>query len=418
MSYGWMRALRLPVCALVGLVACTPESHTEPAEPSAGAERLLIEEANLGPQAQKLLANLKSDPYVYFRFINRPWARATCAALAADLAALPHVHLHGDAHVSQYAYTRTDHGLDDLDDSISGPAALDIVRFLGSVALTTRARGWTEQRDNLFDEFFRGYRAALTDREYVPPLPSYVSRMREALARGPGHLEFLAWAESLMEPVQEMDDQGIEEGRRRLAELIASQRPKLPPFFLEPKRIGWLRMGVGSALTPKLLLRCEGFTRADEDDFLLEARELSDLRRVECVDTSESARAARIIQGYGRLGRIRHDIVVVVPGPPDPSPGAREWWARSWEASYREILLHEIASAQELAEIVHDSAAQLAAGHAWTPDNEPGVALRGRKLKWLDHAEPGMRALVVQMAEDLVEAWEIFRRPTPVRGSN
>lgn len=418
MSLGWMRALGPSAGVLLGLLACTTESDEKPAGPSAGAARLLIETASLGPQAHKLLPNLKSDPYVYFRFINRPWARATCAALGTDLATLPPVHLHGDAHVSQYAYTRTDHGLDDLDDSITGPAALDIVRFLGSVELATRARGWTDERDVLFNEFFRGYRAALRDRGYVPPLPSYVSRMREALAGVPDHLEFLTWAESLMEPVEEMDDQGIEEGRRRLADLIASQQPKLPPFFLEPKRIGWLRMGVGSALTPKLLLRCEGFTRADGDDFLLEARELSDLRRVECVDTSQSDRAARIIQGYGRLGRIRHDIVVVVPNPPDPDPGAREWWARSWEASYRELQLDDLASPRELAEVVHDAAAQLGSGHAWTPDDDPGEALRDRELEWLDHSEPRMRAVAVQMAEDLVEAWNVFRGSAPVRRSN
>jgi hypothetical protein len=412
-----MRALGLSACALSGLIACTPRADDEGAGPSAGATRLLIGEADLGAQAQKLLANLKSDPYVYFRFINRPWARATCDALGAELATLPDVHLHGDAHVSQYAYTRTDHGLDDLDDTISGPAALDIVRFLGSVGLTTRARGWTSEREGLFDEFFRGYRAALMNRGYQPPVPAYVSRMREGLA-GASHLAFLEWAESLMEPVEEVDDQSIEEGRRRLAELIGTQRPELPSFFLEPKRIGWLRVGVGSALTPKLLLRTEGRTRAGEDDFLLETRELSDLRQVSCIDSSESERAARILQGYGRLGRIRHEIVVVVPNPPEPPPGAREWWARSWEASYRELQLDQLASPRELAEVVHDAAAQLGNGHAWTPEGDPGDTLRGRKLEWLERTEPRMRATALRLTEDLLEAWEIFRRPPPEPGSN
>jgi hypothetical protein len=403
---------------VVGLAACSQDPGRVPTGPPAGAARLLIKKGDLGPQAQKLLPNLKSDPYVYFRFVNRPWARATCDALGAELSALPDVHLHGDAHVSQYAYTLTSHGLDDLDDTINGPATLDIVRFLGSVELATRARGWTGERESLFDEFFRGYRAALGDRGYQPPLPSYVSRMREAFPDGPSHVEFLAWAESLMEPVEEVDDRGIEEGRQRLAELIGTERPKLPSFFLEPKRIGWLRMGVGSALTPKLLLRTEGPTRADEDDFLLEARELSDLRQVACVDSSESERAARILQGYGRLGRIRHEIVVVVPNPPEPAPGSREWWARSWEASYRELQLDQLASPRELAEVVHDAAAQLGNGHAWTPEGDPGEALRGRKLEWLERAEPRMRGVARQLVEDLLEAWEVFRVSMPERGSN
>jgi len=409
-----MRAFGPPLCALVWFIACSPRAAEVPAGSSPGAARLLIEEADLGPQAQKLLEHLKSDPYVYFRFINRHWARATCTALGSDLDALPDVHLHGDAHVSQYAYTLTDHGLDDLDDSISGPAALDIVRFLGSVELAARAREWADRRESLLDEFFRGYRAALVDRDYEPPVPSYVWRMRDRLMGQPsGDVEFLAWAESLMEPVEKVDDQGIEEGRRRLAELVASQRPELPPFFLEPKRIGWLRMGVGSALTPKLLLRCEGLTRADEDDFLLEARELSNLDQVSCVDSAQSGQAARILEGYGRIGRIRHEIIVVVPGPPDPDPNSREWWARSWEPSYRELRLDDLASPEELAEIVHDAAAQLGNGHAWTPEDDPGEAQQARKLEWLGRMEPRMRAVALELTDDLVEAWEAFRAPQP-----
>ena len=123
-----------------------------------------------------------------------------------------------------------------------------------------------------------------------------------------------------LQPVAEVDDQGIEEGRLRLADLMARERPDLPSFYLEPKKIGWLRMGVGSALTPKLLLRTEGRTRAEEDDFLLEARELSDLSQISCVDTATAHRAVRVLQGYGRMGRIKHEIVVVVPAPAPPVP--------------------------------------------------------------------------------------------------
>jgi hypothetical protein len=408
-----LRALGLLACTSAGLAACAPDAAEEPTRLSSGAARLLIEEADLGPQAQKLLANLRSDPYVYFRFINRPWARATCKALGPVLATWPHVHLHGDAHVGQYAYTRTENGLDDLDDSISGPAGLDIVRFLGSVDLATRARGWTEDRGDVADEFFRGYRAALMNPDYRPPVPSYVSRARERLAAMPvSQEEFLRWAGSLVHPIEDEDAASIEEGRRRLVDLIKEERPELPEFFLEPKRVGWLRMGVGSALTPKLLLRCEGRTRADEDDFLLEARELSDLSEVSCVDTSESARALRIIEGYGRMGRISHDTVVVVPNALEPAAGAREWWARSWEPSYRELQLDELESPRELAEVVHDAAAQLAHGHAWAPKGHTGETQRARKRVWLDRAEPRLRALALQTTADLLEAWEVFSSRT------
>lgn len=403
--------------ALAGLVACTPTPPAPKGEPppSAGVARLLITEEELGPQAQKLIGNLRADPYVYFRFINRPWARAACEVLGPELDAMPQVRLHGDAHVNQYAFTRTDFGLDDLDDTIDGPAGLDIVRFLGSIVLTSRARGWEDSREMLFDEFFQGYREGAVGPAARPAEPSYVTRMRESLlAEELEQDEWLRWAESLMQPVDASEDEGIEEGRRRLADLIASLRPDLPPYFLELKKIGWLRMGVGSALTPKLLLRTEGYSRSPEDDVLLEARELSDLSQVPCVDMETSARAFRIVEGYGRLGRIRHDIVVVVPGPPDPDPDAKEWWARSWEPSYREIRLDALESPEELAEVVRDAGFQLGAGHA--SDSDGSVDPRP-DLSWLDRSEVRMRRVAVEMTNDMVEAWQRFQGPllTPAR---
>jgi hypothetical protein len=412
-----LRLCGLLAGALLGLTACSSPHHdTRPQELSPGASRLLVSEEELGPQAHKLLFSLKSDPFVYFRFINRPWSRAVCEALAEWKDEEPHVHLHGDAHVGQYAYTRSEHGLDDLDDSISGPAALDVVRFLGSVDLAARARGWLDRRERLLDEFFRAYRLALADPDYEPPVPSYVVRMRAALPEDPGRAEFLRWAESLMRPLEEVDERQIEAGYRRLVELIRRQRPDLPSFYLEPREAGWLKMGVGSALTPKLLFRCEGPTRAPEDDVLLEARELSDLSAVSCIDPSQSEEAARIIEGYGRMGRISHDIVVVMPEPPEPGPDDREWWARSWEPSYRELQLDELASFDELAEVIHDAAAQLGRGHAWAPEDARGKPLRLRQARWLDRWERPLRALTRDMAEDLLEAWTAFRTREGARG--
>jgi hypothetical protein len=399
------------VCLLASVLACAPSPPEEtPPSLSPGASRLLIQEDQLGVEAQRLLVNLRADPYVYFRFINRPWARAVCEALSPELAEMPQVRLHGDAHVSQYAFTRTDHGLDDLDDTIDGPAALDIVRFLGSIDLATRARGWTAERDALFDQFLRGYRAGAKSPDDRPSVPSYVVRMREGLpAEELGQAEFLRWAESLMQPIDAADEGGIEEGRRRLAELIAELRPDLPTFYLELKRAGWLRMGVGSALTPKLLLRTEGTSRAPEDDVLLEARELSDLSGVPCVDADTPVGAIRILEGYGRMGRIRHDIVVVVPSAPDATPAVREWWARSWEPSYRELRLDELESPGELGEVVRDAGFQLGAGHSRAPEDRAPGPPPNPQLDWLDRSEGRMRWVATQMTEDLLEAWEAFR---------
>ena len=81
------------------------------------------------------------------------------------------VRLHGDAHVGQFAVTRDAWGLADFDDSAHGPEFIDVVRFLGSIDLATRQRGWARDRDALWDRFFAGYRAGLTDPNYRPSQP-------------------------------------------------------------------------------------------------------------------------------------------------------------------------------------------------------------------------------------------------------
>ena len=52
---------------------------------------------------------------------------------------------------------RTDRGswgLDDFDDPTRGPAFVEVVRFLGSLDLASRQRGWSRARDRLWNRFF------------------------------------------------------------------------------------------------------------------------------------------------------------------------------------------------------------------------------------------------------------------------
>src|SRR5262245_53007496 len=120
-------------------------------EAAAGAGPLRPEPASLDRATPQLIERLRADPYVYFRFVNRSWSARMCDAFAGDLRATPIVRLHGDAHLEQFTLTKDAWGLDDFDDSARGPAAIDIVRFLGSIDLLTRQRSWTKARDPLFD---------------------------------------------------------------------------------------------------------------------------------------------------------------------------------------------------------------------------------------------------------------------------
>ena len=117
----------------------------------------------------------------------------------ADVPDAPIVRLHGDAHVEQFAFTKDAWGLDDFDDSARGPTFVDSVRFLGSIELAARQRGWAKERDPLWDRFFAGYRSGLTNADQRPPEPGLVRELRgRAPATRPA---YLAWGVKQMRPM-------------------------------------------------------------------------------------------------------------------------------------------------------------------------------------------------------------------------
>jgi hypothetical protein len=129
MSRHWIcPAIRLLAAISLVLVAASTSAQIRP-EPDA---------INLAPRA--VIDRLRADPIAYFRFVNRPWIARVCEVFADDIRDLPIVRLHGDAHVEQFTVTAEAWGLDDFDDSVEGPAVVDIVRFLGSVDLVARQR--------------------------------------------------------------------------------------------------------------------------------------------------------------------------------------------------------------------------------------------------------------------------------------
>src|SRR5688572_32998022 len=138
---GRVSALRFTCVFAVIAVALMGTAH--------GAGPLRAEPESLERAAPELIERLRADPYNYFRFVNRPWITRVCDDLASDLRDLPIVRLHGDAHVEQFAMAQDAWGLDDFDDSAQGPAAIDIVRFLGSIDLVARRRSWEKDRDRL-----------------------------------------------------------------------------------------------------------------------------------------------------------------------------------------------------------------------------------------------------------------------------
>ena len=347
----------------------------------------------------ELIDRLRADPFTYFRFINRAWTARVCQAFA-DVTDSPTVRLHGDAHVEQFALTKDAWGLDDFDDSTRGPGFVDIVRFLGSIDLATRQRGWTRDRDALWDRFFEGYRRGLSDPDFRPPEPDIVRQLRgQAPVTRVAHL---AWGESQMQPMAEPSFKAVVQGMETLERLFRHERPDLAPGYFAVVRAGWLRIGVGSAVARKVLIRVQGPTADPEDDALIEAKEVASLDGLPCLEDSTTPQAVRVIDGTRQLARLKHDILAVgptmlIPAAADRAEHWLDWWVSSWEPSYREIHLGDLRSVKDLAEITYESGVQLGAGKL--------SSVRKQELSSVVRLESRLRKEASTMIEELLAGW-------------
>jgi uncharacterized protein DUF2252 len=352
----------------------------------------------------ELVDRLRADAFTYFRFVNRSWAARVCDAFR-DVSDLPFVRLHGDAHVEQYALTDDAWGLTDFDDSARGPEFIDIVRFLGSIDLATRQRGWTSDRDALWDRFFAGYRAGLANPAYRPPEPDIVRALRGPERRN--RAAFLSWGESQMEPMPAAASKSVVENMEAFERFIRLERPDLGSGYFAVKRAGWLRIGVGSTALRKVLIRVQGPTNEDDDDELVEAKEVANLDGVSCLAESTTAPALRVVDATRQLGRMKHDILaigptVLIPAAADRAEHWRNWWVSNWEASYREVRIDDVRSVEDLGDIVYDSGVQLGAG---APTD---VSARNQAASAVMRLEGRMRRETSTIVEELLAGWREF----------
>jgi hypothetical protein len=354
----------------------------------------------LARASPELLDRLHTDAFAYFRFVNRPWTERVCRAFA-DVRGLPTVRLHGDAHIEQFAVTKDAWGLDDFDDSARGPEFVDIVRFLGSIDLATRQRGWTHDRDALWDRFFEGYRRGLSDPDYRPTEPDIVRELR--LQAPVTRVDYLTWGEHQMQPMDEARLKIVVATVQGLDRLVRRDRPTLPPGYFVVVRAGWLHMGIGSAAIRKVLIRVQGPTTDPDDDVLLEGKEVSSLDGVPCLEGPTTPPAIRVIDGTRQLGRLKHDILAVgptmlIPAAADRAEHWLDWWISSWEPSYREVRVSDLRSVKDLADIAFDSGVQLGAGKLASIRNQvlaSDVRL-GRRL----------RKETAAIVEELLAGWQ------------
>ena len=366
-----------------------------------------ISDEVLATATPEVLERVRANPYNYFRLVNREWTTRVCEMLAADLPGQPVVQLHGDAHVEQFAYMRDAWGLDDFDDATRGPAPVDIVRFLGSIDLVARERGWSHDRDRTFDRFFDGYRKGVSDPAYQPPEPAVVRRHKAATP--PTSREaFLASSEELMRPIREARLKGAVASMRAFGEIVRREHPDIPDGYFRVVRAGALEMGIGSAALPKLLIRLAGPSDDPADDVLLEAKAVRPRGSDTCLEQPASTPTPtfRIVQGSKQVGRLKHAILVAGPDQAIAEMAVEgkhlsDWWIRSWDPTYHEIALDDLQSVADLADLAYDAGVQLGAG-AVAAEN---ATLRRQLAASIDQAEPRLRRDAEQLVDELLRGW-------------
>jgi uncharacterized protein (DUF2252 family) len=360
----------------------------------------------------ELIELLRADAFAYFRFVNRPWIARVCQVFGKEVRSLPVVRLHGDAHVEQFAVTSDAWGIDDFDDSARGPAVVDIVRFLGSVDLAARQRSWERDRDTLFDRFVEGYKRGLTQPDYLPPAPDLVRRLRADTPATRASL--LVSGDKKMQPLTDAQMKAVVAAVQAFAQAIVRERSELAPEYFRIERAGWRQSGIGSGVTPKIMVRVQGPSIDPADDELLELKKIDDLSRLECLTIPTVQPTLRIIDGHKQLGRLKHGIMAAAPELDIPEVTARgqqlrDWWIRSLDPSYRQMRLVDLHSAGDLAAIAYDSGVQLGAGRLQDRTLSLGGYDRKRTLAAAARLEKLYRREASNLVDDVLGGWRELR---------
>ncbi len=382
----------------VALVSCSP-AEEEP----------LVESSNplfVDPTSRdfsgnpELLERIVESPHGYLRFINIQFTEEVCRQFADSLSQYPPFNLHGDAHLEQYAVTDLGRGLTDFDDSSSGPAVVDLVRLGVSLRLAVAAHGWNDRADELFEVFLSGYRAALDDSSTVAPEPAVVARLQDDFEYD--RRKYFEWVEGISDPVPESEQVELVEAMRHYFDNLRAQYPSLDADFLKVERVGYLKLGIGSALDTKYLVQIRGESDAITDDLVLELKQVRDLAGIECVAAGLGSDPYRILVGqsiayqpYSMLGYVYFR---------DAS-----FWAHAWVDNYRELDIdRSIETIEELRDVAYDVGVQLGLGHPNQYKAALALQLRREQIRLLDRDEAQIKEASRALAEQVERAWSDF----------
>jgi hypothetical protein len=351
-------------------------------------------------QNPELVERIVEGPHGYLRFINIEFTQEVCRRFGGNLAQYPPFNLHGDAHLEQYAVTDLGRGLTDFDDSSSGPAVVDLVRFGVSLRLAAAARGWSDRAEEVLDEFLRGYRTALADSSVEAPEPIVVGRLQEDFKYD--REQYFEWVEEISQPVPDEEQAALLVAMQHYFDNIRAEYPSLEADFLSVERVRYLKLGIGSALDTKYLIQIRGESEAITDDLVLELKQVRDLGGIDCVMAGPGSDPYRILVGqsiayqpYSMLGYVHFRD--------------HSFWAHAWVDNYRELDLDEsLKTLEELQEVAYDVGVQLGLGHPNQYETPLALQLRREQIRLLDRDEAQIKETTRALAELVERAWSDF----------
>ena len=352
------------------------------------------------------ITKIDGSAFRYFRMLARPYEVRTCEAFKDVRWTLPVVAVHGDPHVEQFVVTSETYGVEDFDQSGYGPAVVDLVRYAASIELAARELAWSCNAGQAIGKFFTAYRAALDKAPAPPRPPAVVDRLRKRAPQG--RREWLQWVDQQMIPLPAADEARARTAWLTFRDLQRAVRPDRPASFFDIVRVGVLKMGLGSALERKLLVRVRGPSAEPDDDVVLEARAGEPAGASGCVWRPDHGNALHVLTFMALLGPRMPEVLGYVGF----AEGAqtRPFWVQSWTPGYVELDVSDVKTQDELDELAEEAANQLA-GHFWERMPEQlRLYQRYAQLNAFDLTRERATKLARDLAQETTVEWERFRK--------
>lgn len=394
----------VPLCGLIVLLLVPGGWRPAAAAGSESTDPLWIDPSERDfSENPALLQRILSSPHGYLRFINVAFSQEVCREFADAVDGAPLFNLHGDAHLEQYAVTDLGRGLTDFDDSSQGPAVVDLVRLGTSLHLAADQRGWTERAGQLYREFLRGYRGALEDPSLEAPEPTVVRRLAARFEHD--REKYFEWVETISDPVPPAEAEALIAALGPYVEDTRSQHPELGARHFEAVDLGYLRLGIGSALDRKYLVRIRGQTDEPTDDLVLELKQVRDLTGIDCILAGRGNEPFRILIGQSRIAYQPYDLLGYVRFE------GLTFWIHAWVDNYAEVSIGDsFRSPEELAQVVFDIGVQLGRGHPNQIAAPLDEQLRREQLRRLARDQRRLERASRELADRVTRAWRSFHK--------